>query len=255
MKFLIAHISKPSSTNNNSYTNYYYETTKINKDDNMQWDDNEKNTLTIGDFVIFYCWGERVEIHKVVNFTTNLTKRRPHWKPKSCNVLYLSPCLNTYSFKNFGTYDPPYSVYKQGFRKKNAYDLHNYPKLQYELNKNKEKNHSDTTIKNYYNAHVAVETEEETEEQREEREEAEAKATLERLARAKAVKKAKAEIIPLREAKAEIFKTEAQRKRAEAERHLKEAENAEAEAEAILRGERDETISSKETRNSFSRKS
>lgn len=42
MKFLIAHISKPSSTNNNSYTNYYYETTKINKDDNMQWDDNEK---------------------------------------------------------------------------------------------------------------------------------------------------------------------------------------------------------------------
>ena len=158
MKFLIAHISKPGSTNNDSYKNYYFEKTKINIDENMLWDDNNKNTLTNGDFVIFYCWGERVEIHKVIKFTTGLTKRRPHWKPKNCNVLYLSPCLNTYSFKNFGTYDPPYSVYKQGFKKKNAYDLHKYPKLQYEVNRNKKEHnfdinakiHHSQLIKNYY---------------------------------------------------------------------------------------------------------
>ena len=70
MKFLIAHISKPGSANNNSYKNYYFEKTKININENMLWDDNKKNTLTIGDFVIFYCWGKRVEIHKVINATS-----------------------------------------------------------------------------------------------------------------------------------------------------------------------------------------
>jgi hypothetical protein len=160
MKFLIAHISPPGSKNNNSYNNYYIEKCKININENMLWDDNKQNTLTIGDFVIFYCWGKRVEIHKVINFTDDLTKRRAHWDKNECNVLYLSPCLNIYSFKNFGTYDPPYSVYKQGFKKKNAYDLHNYPKLQNELNGNKEitqinfdinaKIHHSQFIKNYY---------------------------------------------------------------------------------------------------------
>ena len=138
MKFLIAHISKPGSENNNSYKNYYFEKTKININENILWDDNKKNTLTIGDFVIFYCWGKRVEIHKVINFTDDHTKRPSHWDCNKCNILHLSPCLNTYSFKQFGLYDPPYSVYKQGFKKKNVYDLHNYSKLQYELNRKKE---------------------------------------------------------------------------------------------------------------------
>ena len=157
MRFVIAHISKPGSKNNNSYKNYYFE--KINIKDNMQWDDTKKNTLENGDFIIFYCWGKRVEIHKIINVTTDLTKRRAHWNNNECNVLYLSPCLNTYSFKKFGTYDPPYSVYKQGFKKKNVYDLHKYPKLQYELNIIKENltdkkiNHCgmiSQMIKNYY---------------------------------------------------------------------------------------------------------
>ena len=160
MKFLIAHISKPGSENNNSYKNYYFEKTKININENILWDDNKKNTLTIGDFVIFYCWGKRVEIHKVINFTDDHTKRPSHWDCNKCNILHLSPCLNTYSFKQFGLYDPPYSVYKQGFKKKNVYDLHHYSKLQYELNRKKETKQFDTLdikihhsqlIKNYYN--------------------------------------------------------------------------------------------------------
>lgn len=162
MKFIIAHISKPGSINNNSYKNYYIEKTK-NVDDNMKWDDNEKNTLDIGDLLIFYCWGTRVEIHKIINITTDHTKRPSHWDVNKCNILHLSHCLNTYSFKQFGLHDPPYSVYKQGFKKKNVYDLHNYPKLQYELNRNKvitqitidnKKHHCaliSQLIKNYYN--------------------------------------------------------------------------------------------------------
>jgi hypothetical protein len=86
----------------------------------------------------------------------------------------------------------------------------------------------------------------ETEEQREEREEAELRAGLERLAKAKAKRKAEAEIETLRTAKAETFKADAQRKRAEADRLLKEAEKAEAEAEAILKGERDQSITTAE---------
>ena len=107
---------------------------------------------------------------------------------------------------------------------------------------------SETTTKQSENAPVveippvAVETEEE----RELREEAEAKAKLEELAKNRARRKAEAEIVPLRTAKAETYKAEATRKRAEAERLRKEAEDAEAEAEAILRGERDETITKAE---------
>lgn len=159
MKFIIAHISKPGSRNNNSYKNYYIEKTK-NIHDNMKWDDNAKNTLEIGDLFLFYCWGTRVEIHKIVNITTDHTKRPSHWDINKSNVLHLSHCLNTYSFKQFGLYDPPYSEYKQGFKKKNVYDLHNYPKLQYELNRNKEITIDNALqhcslvsqmIKNYYN--------------------------------------------------------------------------------------------------------
>lgn len=87
----------------------------------------------------------------------------------------------------------------------------------------------------------------ETEEEREEREEeAKLRAGLERLAKAKAKRKAEAEIETLRTTNAEIYKAEAQRKRAEAERLIKAAEQAEAEAEAILRGERDQSITTAE---------
>ena len=55
MKFIIAHISKPGSKNNNTYEHYYIEKTKTEANENMKWDDNEENTLTVDDFVLFYC--------------------------------------------------------------------------------------------------------------------------------------------------------------------------------------------------------
>jgi len=134
MKFIIAHISKPGSKANNTYTNYYIEKTKLNIDDNMKWDDNEKNTLSVNDFMIFYCWGSIVEIHKIIKITDHTT-RPSHWDINNCNVLHLSPCLNTFSFSKLILYNSPYAVYKQGCRRKNAYYLEKYPKLKTELDK------------------------------------------------------------------------------------------------------------------------
>jgi hypothetical protein len=251
MKFIIAHISKPSSKNNNSYNNYYIEKCKINITQNMKWDDNKNNTLSIGDYLLFYCWGERVEIHKIIN-TTDYTTRPLHWDINNCNVLHLSVCLKTYSFQQFSIYEPPYSVYKQGFKKKNVYQLSSFPKLQFELNKHMgAKNYSTTApskseIPNEQPINLVQLVLTETEEERELREEEESKAKLAKIAKARAMRKAEVEIIPLRQAKAESYKAKARRKKADIERLIKEAEQAEAEAEAILKGERDETITQAE---------
>jgi hypothetical protein len=161
MKFIIAHISPPGSKNNKSYNNYYIEKCKINTNENMKWNDNKDNTLSIGDYLLFYCWGKRVEIHKIIN-KTDYTTSPSHWKDKdinNCNVLHLSECLNTYSFTLFKLYEPPYSEYKLGCKKKYVYQLERYPILKNELNRNKEKNkfdidtkiHHSQLIKNYYN--------------------------------------------------------------------------------------------------------
>ncbi len=130
MKFIIAHISKPNSKNNNSYNNYYIEKCKVD----TKWDDNKYNTSCIGDYLLFYCWGERVEVHKIINITDHTT-RPSHWDKNECNVLHLSQCLKTYPFEEFSLYQPPYSIYKQGFKKKNVYQLEHYHKLKNELDK------------------------------------------------------------------------------------------------------------------------
>lgn len=155
MKFIIAHISPPGSKNNQSYYNYYFEKC-INTNENMKWNDNKDNTLSIGDYLLFYCWGKRVEIHKIIN-RTDYTTSRSHWKDiNNCNVLHLSECLKTYSFEQFKLYKPPYAVYKKGYKRKNVYQLERYPKLMNELNKpitieNLNKTNPSQLIQNYYN--------------------------------------------------------------------------------------------------------
>ena len=159
MQYTIAHISKPGSKQNKSYKNYYIEKTKISIHDNMKWDDNEKNKLNIGDFFFFYCWGKRVELHRIIDITDWMT-RPLHWDISTSNVLHLSPCLKSYSFAQFGIYDPPYKIYKQGFRPKCAYELNKYPKLKNELivptefDISIERIHHSELIKNHYNAVV-----------------------------------------------------------------------------------------------------
>lgn len=133
MRFLIAHISNPGSKTNRSYRNWFIEKTK--KNESMLWDDNEKNTMKDGDFMLFYCWGERVEIHTVIK-RSDATTRPLHWDKNTCQVLHLSPQLHTCSFSTFGKYDPPYAVYKQGCKKKNAYDISGYPKVHSLLKQN-----------------------------------------------------------------------------------------------------------------------
>ncbi len=159
MQFTIAHISNPDSKQNKSYRNYYIEKTKISIHDNMKWDDNEKNKLVVGDFFLFYCWGKRVEIHRI-NDITDCTTRPSHWDINKCNVLHLSPCLKSYSFAQFGIFDPPYKVYKQGYRPKCAYKLNKYPKFKNELFEptefdiSIERIHHSELIKNHYNVLV-----------------------------------------------------------------------------------------------------
>lgn len=134
MKFRIAHISPPGSKNNESYQNYNKE--KI-QNGTMLWDDSKENTLVAGDFMIFYCWGEKVEIHKIINFSNDYRKRRAHWEYREHNVLYLSQLLNTYSFKDFADkFKPPYPEYKKGCRNNKSYELNKWPKLEAELNNN-----------------------------------------------------------------------------------------------------------------------
>lgn len=131
MKFIIAHISPPDSKTNNTYNNYNFEKKQIN----MKWDDNNDNTLNCGDIMIFYCWGTNVEIHKIIKITDHTT-RPSHWDINNCNVLHLSPCLNTFLFSQLILYNAPYAEYKQGCKRKYVYLLSKYPKLQSELNKN-----------------------------------------------------------------------------------------------------------------------
>ena len=134
MKFMIAHISKPGPTTNNSHQNYIIEKQTTNTD-NIKWDDNKENTLIAGDWLMFYCWGTRVEIHKIISITTDHTKRHSHWDINNCNILHLSRCLNTYSFVDFETYAAPYRKYKMGYKKKIAYEFDGYNELQCELNR------------------------------------------------------------------------------------------------------------------------
>jgi hypothetical protein len=79
----------------------------------MKWDD-PQNKLKKGDFLLFYCWGKRVEIHKIIDIKGS-EERRKHWKKNSeRNVICLSPLLHTYSFGEFALFDPPYKEYGKG---------------------------------------------------------------------------------------------------------------------------------------------
>jgi hypothetical protein len=129
LQYLIAHISPPESKTNISYKNYNHEKTKEHC---MIWDD-PQNKLKKGDFLLFYCWGKRVEIHKIIDIKGS-EERRKHWSEHNeRNVICLSPLLHTYSFGEFALFDPPYKEYGKGAKNYIVRSLNGWPKLKDEL--------------------------------------------------------------------------------------------------------------------------
>jgi len=242
MKFMIAHISKPGPTTNNSHQNYIIEkqTTNI---DNIKWDDNKENTLHGGDWLMFYCWGTRVEIHKIISITTDHTKRPSHWDINNCNILHLSRCLNTYSFIDFEAYDAPYSVYGKGYKKKIVYELDKYNKLQYALNR------QDTTTENTQ-AHPHIIEDEDVEMKphlKSKNDKINKLIKLEKVKNDRKMKKTDAKkiensIARLREMKLDRLNLELAHNQADLDKLIADLAHNQAELEAIMRGDRDEEL-------------
>jgi hypothetical protein len=228
--------------------------TNFRKFGNYFWDDTSTNKSKIGYYFIYYFQKNYVFIYKIINILP--PSERPvemDWDSDR-NILCLSDRLITFSWeewtRNVG-FGAPYTSdyrntqtcswsYEELSNKFVNFDLHLFEiKLKSYMVPEKEPNSEPNSEPEQKLNSVMDESNDETEEERELREEAEAKAKLEQLAHARAKRKAEANIIQLRTAKAETYK-------AEAERLRKEAEDAEAEAAAILLGQRDESITKDE---------